>query len=188
MTPLAAPAAQVELPLALPVLLAGVRTSVVINIGTAAIASTVGAKTLGSPIIVGLTGFNTAYVIQGALLVAVLAVVTDMAFDRLRAAAPALAHAALSRHHAQRSTRRGVAWVAAMWPTAAAWAKPWRRMIASTSSSAAGAHDTSSPPLVCGSPSRAWCSAAKDSAHRTAFNRQADRDAQLLLQDRRRPL
>lgn len=74
---------QVELPLALPVLLAGVRTSVIINIGTAAIASTVGAKTLGSPIIVGLSGFNTAYILQGALLVGLLAVVTDLAFDRL---------------------------------------------------------------------------------------------------------
>jgi osmoprotectant transport system permease protein len=72
-----------ELPLALPVLLAGVRTSVVINIGTAAIASTVGARTLGSPIIVGLSGFNTAYVLQGALLVGALAIVVDMGFVRL---------------------------------------------------------------------------------------------------------
>ena len=74
---------QVEAPLALPVWLAGVRTSVIINIGTAAIASTVGAKTLGSPIIVGLSGFNTAYVLQGALLVGMLAVVVDMGFERL---------------------------------------------------------------------------------------------------------
>ena len=74
---------QVEVPLALPVWLAGVRTSVIINIGTAAIASTVGAKTLGSPIIIGLSGFNTAYVLQGAVLVGMLAVVTDMAFKRL---------------------------------------------------------------------------------------------------------
>jgi osmoprotectant transport system permease protein len=74
---------QVDAPLALPVWLSGVRTSVVINIGTAAIASTVGAKTLGSPIIVGLSGFNTAYVLQGALLVGLLAVVTDTAFERL---------------------------------------------------------------------------------------------------------
>jgi osmoprotectant transport system permease protein len=74
---------QVELPLALPVLLAGMRTSVMINIGTAAIASTVGARTLGSPIIVGLSGFNTAYVLQGALVLAALALVVDMAFDRL---------------------------------------------------------------------------------------------------------
>jgi osmoprotectant transport system permease protein len=74
---------QVEVPLALPVWLSGVRTSVIINIGTAAIASTVGAKTLGSPIIVGLSGFNTAYVLQGALLVGLLAVVTDLAFEHL---------------------------------------------------------------------------------------------------------
>lgn len=74
---------QLELPLALPVWLAGVRTSVIINIGTAAIASTVGAKTLGSPIIVGLSGFNTAYILQGAVLVALLAVVVDMAFERV---------------------------------------------------------------------------------------------------------
>ncbi|MEO8280093.1 MAG: ABC transporter permease [Ideonella sp.] len=72
-----------ELPLALPVLLAGVRTSVVINIGTAAIASTVGARTLGSPIIIGLAGFNAAYVLQGALLVGALALVVDLGFERL---------------------------------------------------------------------------------------------------------
>jgi osmoprotectant transport system permease protein len=54
-----------------------------INIGTAAIASTVGARTLGSPIIVGLTGFNTAYVLQGAIVLAALAITTDLAFDAL---------------------------------------------------------------------------------------------------------
>ena len=74
---------QVEGPLALPVWLSGVRTSVIINIGTATIASTVGAKTLGSPIIVGLSGFNTAYVLQGAIVVGMLAVVVDMWFERL---------------------------------------------------------------------------------------------------------
>jgi osmoprotectant transport system permease protein len=74
---------RIELPLAAPVLLSGVRSSVIINIGTAAIASTVGAKSLGSPIIVGLAGFNNAYVIQGALVVGLLAIVVDLAFDRL---------------------------------------------------------------------------------------------------------
>jgi osmoprotectant transport system permease protein len=73
---------RIELPLAGPVLLAGVRTSVIINIGTATIASTVGARTLGSPIIVGLSGFNTAYVLQGALLVGLLAVVADLLLAR----------------------------------------------------------------------------------------------------------
>jgi osmoprotectant transport system permease protein len=71
-----------ELPLAWPGLLAGLRSSVAINIGTATIAATVGVRTLGSPIIVGLAGFNTAYVIQGALLVALLAVAVDLCFAR----------------------------------------------------------------------------------------------------------
>lgn len=74
---------KVELPLAAPVILAGVRTSVIINIGTATIASTVGASTLGTPIIIGLSGFNTAYVIQGALLVALAAIIADRLFERL---------------------------------------------------------------------------------------------------------
>lgn len=76
---------RVELPLAAPVILAGIRTAVTINVGTAAIASTVGAKTLGLPIIVGLNGANQAYVIQGALVVGALALVLDAGFDRLAA-------------------------------------------------------------------------------------------------------
>jgi len=74
---------EVQVPLALPLWLAGVRTSVVVNIGTAAIASTVGAKTLGLPIIIGLSGFNTAYVLQGAMMVGLLAIAADLAFDEL---------------------------------------------------------------------------------------------------------
>lgn len=74
---------QVELPLAAPVIIAGIRTSVIINIGTATIASTVGTSTLGTPIIIGLSGFNTAYVLQGAVLVALAAIIVDQAFERL---------------------------------------------------------------------------------------------------------
>lgn len=74
---------KVELPLAAPVILAGIRTSTIVNIGTAAIASTVGANTLGTPIIMGLSGFNTAYVVQGAILVGLAAIIVDRAFDRL---------------------------------------------------------------------------------------------------------
>ncbi|PXW34368.1 osmoprotectant transport system permease protein [Klebsiella oxytoca] len=73
----------VELPLAAPVMLAGIRTSTIVNIGTATIASTVGANTLGTPIVIGLSGFNTAYVIQGALLVALAAIIVDRGFERL---------------------------------------------------------------------------------------------------------
>ena len=70
----------VELPLAAPVIVAGIRTSVTISIGTATIGSTVGALSLGSPIIEGLSGSNTAYVVQGAILVGLLAVTVDQLF------------------------------------------------------------------------------------------------------------
>lgn len=75
---------RIELALAMPVIIAGVRTSTIINIGTAALAATVGARSLGTPIVIGLSGFNTAYIIQGAVLVALLAIVTDLCFDRLQ--------------------------------------------------------------------------------------------------------
>jgi osmoprotectant transport system permease protein len=74
---------RIELPLAAPIVLAGIRTSVTINISTAAIASTVGAVSLGSPIIIGLNGNNIAYVLQGAVLVSALAVVVDLGFEAL---------------------------------------------------------------------------------------------------------
>jgi osmoprotectant transport system permease protein len=73
----------VELPLATPSILAGVRVSVTIAIGTATIGSTVGALTLGTPIFDGLAANKLPYVIQGAVLVALFAIVTDMAFARL---------------------------------------------------------------------------------------------------------
>ena len=73
----------VELPLAAPTILAGVRVSVIINIGTAAIGSTVGAVTLGNPIIGGLVAGKVAYVVQGALVVGLFAIVTDLLFERL---------------------------------------------------------------------------------------------------------
>ncbi|QQN36799.1 ABC transporter permease [Rahnella aceris] len=73
---------KVEIPLAAPVIISGIRTSVIINIGTAAIASSVGTLSLGSPIIIGLSGFNTAYVLQGAVIVALLAICVDMLFER----------------------------------------------------------------------------------------------------------
>jgi osmoprotectant transport system permease protein len=72
---------RVELPIAAPVILAGARTSVTINVGTAALASTVGAKSLGLPIIVGLNASNTAYVLQGALLTGALALTLDQLFE-----------------------------------------------------------------------------------------------------------
>jgi osmoprotectant transport system permease protein len=79
----------VELPLAAPVILAGVRVSVTIGIGTATIGSAVGALTFGTPIFDGLAGNKLPYVIQGAVLVALFAILTDLVFARLaRALAP----------------------------------------------------------------------------------------------------
>ncbi|MEQ6917385.1 ABC transporter permease [Halomonas aquatica] len=77
---------QVELPLAAPVILAGIRTSVTINIATAAIGATVGASNLGDPIISGIVNGNTAYVVQGALLIGLLAISVDSLFSRLQPA------------------------------------------------------------------------------------------------------
>lgn len=74
---------RVELPLAGRVILAGIRTSVTINIATAAIGSTIGARTLGDPVIAGLVNDNTAYVLQGAILIGLLALTTDSLFEAL---------------------------------------------------------------------------------------------------------
>ena len=65
---------RIEAPLALPVILEGVRLSAVIALGTATIGSTVAAKGLGEVIIAGLLSNNLAFVVQGGVVVAVLAV------------------------------------------------------------------------------------------------------------------
>ncbi len=78
-----------ELPLAAPVLLAGLRTAAIINVGTATVGSTVGAATLGAPIIEGLSSYNTAYVIQGAVLVGLLAILIDRLFEAATRLTPA---------------------------------------------------------------------------------------------------
>jgi osmoprotectant transport system permease protein len=78
---------QIELPLALPVILAGIRLSLVINLGTATIGSTVAAKGLGEVIIAGLISNNTAYVLQGGLIVALLAMLLFDAMVALEALA-----------------------------------------------------------------------------------------------------
>src|SRR5438132_1702763 len=81
----------VELPLAAPVTLAGIRVSVTIAIGTATIGSTVGALTLGTPIFDGLVANKIPFVLEGAALGALFAILTDLLFDRLdqRLRAPA---------------------------------------------------------------------------------------------------
>ena len=64
----------VELPLAMPLILEGVRLSLVINVGTATIGSTVAAKGLGEVIIAGLLSNNTAFILQGALVTGLMAI------------------------------------------------------------------------------------------------------------------
>lgn len=78
---------QVELPLALPMILSGIRLTAVIGLATATIGSTVAASTLGEVIISGLLTGNTAYVLQGGLVVSALAILIDAAFHALERAA-----------------------------------------------------------------------------------------------------
>jgi osmoprotectant transport system permease protein len=75
----------VELPLAMPLILEGIRLSLVINVGTATIGSTVAAKGMGEVIIAGLLSNNTAFVLQGGLVTALMAVLLYegmVAFER----------------------------------------------------------------------------------------------------------
>ncbi|MGE7370302.1 ABC transporter permease [Neorhizobium sp. NPDC001467] len=65
---------KVELPLAFPLILGGIKLSLVIGLATATIGSTVAARTLGEVIIAGLQSNNLAFVLQGGMVVAVLAV------------------------------------------------------------------------------------------------------------------
>ncbi len=73
---------KVEIPLAMPVILAGIRLSAVIGLATATIGSTVAARTLGEVIIAGLISNNLAFVLQGGLVVAALAI---LIFDGFQA-------------------------------------------------------------------------------------------------------
>jgi osmoprotectant transport system permease protein len=74
---------QVELPLALPLILEGVRLSLVINVGTATLGSTVAARGLGEVIIAGLLSNNTAFVLQGGLVTGLMAI---LLYDGMRLA------------------------------------------------------------------------------------------------------
>ena len=71
---------QVELPMALPAILGGIRLSAAISMGTATIGSTVAASTLGETIIAGLINSNLAFVAQGALVVGALAIILNDLF------------------------------------------------------------------------------------------------------------
>jgi osmoprotectant transport system permease protein len=67
----------VRLPLAAPVIMAGVRTAAVINVGTATLAAFIGAGGLGDPIVAGLALTDTRMILSGAIPAAALALIVD---------------------------------------------------------------------------------------------------------------
>jgi osmoprotectant transport system permease protein len=71
----------VELPLAAPSILAGVKTSAVIAVGTATLGALVGAGGYGQPILAGIRLSSVPLILEGALPAAALAVAVDAAFD-----------------------------------------------------------------------------------------------------------
>lgn len=67
----------VELPLAAPVIMAGIRTSTIYLIGWATLASFIGGGGLGDYIFIGLNLYQPEYIIGGAVPVTILAIVID---------------------------------------------------------------------------------------------------------------
>jgi osmoprotectant transport system permease protein len=68
---------EVRLPLAAPVIMAGIRTAAVIDVGTATLAAFIGAGGLGEPIVAGLALSDTRMILSGAIPAALLAIVVD---------------------------------------------------------------------------------------------------------------
>ena len=69
---------QIEFPLALPFIMAGIRTATVLTVGIATLATFVGAGGLGDVIYRGLQSYNNSLVLAGALPVALLAISFDL--------------------------------------------------------------------------------------------------------------
>ncbi|MBW8873894.1 MAG: ABC transporter permease [Acidobacteria bacterium] len=68
---------EIRLPLAAPVVMAGLRTAAVLTVGTATLAAFIGAGGLGEPIVTGLQLANTAMILSGAIPAALLALLVD---------------------------------------------------------------------------------------------------------------
>lgn len=75
---------RLEIPIALPVIMAGVRTAVVMNIGVAAIAAYIGAGGLGVLIARGISQSDPRQLIAGAVAVSILAIVADWSLLKLQ--------------------------------------------------------------------------------------------------------
>lgn len=71
------------IPLALPLIISGIKTAAVISIGTATLAAFIGAGGLGEPIVTGLALNDTSLILQGAIPAALLALITEWGFTRL---------------------------------------------------------------------------------------------------------
>jgi len=70
-------------PLALPNILAGIKTATIICIGTATLAAFIGAGGLGEPIVTGLALNDTNLILQGAIPAACLAIIVEILFEIL---------------------------------------------------------------------------------------------------------
>ncbi len=73
----------IELPLAMPTILTGIRTAAVINVGTATLAAFIGAGGLGEFIVTGLALNNTQLILMGAIPSAILAILIELFFEIL---------------------------------------------------------------------------------------------------------
>ena len=69
---------KVELPIAMPVIMAGVRTAMVLIIGTATLAALIGAGGLGDLILLGIDRNNASLILLGAIPAALLAIIFDL--------------------------------------------------------------------------------------------------------------
>lgn len=74
---------QIELPLAAPSILAGIKTAAVINVGTATLAALIGAGGYGQPIITGIRLDSVPLIMEGAIPAALLALLIQWLFDGL---------------------------------------------------------------------------------------------------------
>lgn len=74
---------QIELPIASSVIMAGIRTSMVINVGTATLGAFVGSGGLGTPIASGLAMTVDAFILLGAIPAALLAILIDYVLGRI---------------------------------------------------------------------------------------------------------
>lgn len=74
---------KVKLPLAVPVIMAGLRQAVVMNIGIAAIGSYIGAGGLGQPIFRGIANYRPDLILSGAIFVSLMAIVVDLLLGKI---------------------------------------------------------------------------------------------------------